>query len=135
MDTVTTINQNVTYINQDEQIELIGIRLDAARKVFAECNEESWAANYWKTVVSYLETKWQSTIEARDIGMIQKYYANFSGFDIKYDWLELDDSPDVGPFDMMMINFYSDKGVQYGLNITWENAKNKQIQQAKDGLL
>ena len=127
--TITAGETLQDYSNIDHQIQAMGLRLDAIRKVLAgfskDADKNSWKYRYWKTTEARVLKKWQMMDKLRRTGLRTNYRQKTK---VDYAWWE----PHVG----MALNstFLWNLNLPARLDWSWENARNEFIQKARRGL-
>jgi hypothetical protein len=113
------------------ELELIGQRLDIARKFLAKSKEGTWAGDYWKQVYDRLLRKWRQTIMLMDIGLKQIKPIEEDGID--RNWFEKASELSTG-FELQVPEWAESYKISYGLNYSWEKGIEEKIQKARQGL-
>jgi len=116
------------------ELELIGQRLDTARRFLAQSKEGTWAGDYWKQVYDRLLRKWHQTIVLMDIGLKQIKPVGDDGIDRT--WFEKASELSSGlEFQMPGLSDWLQSGmVAEQLEGTWQRAVEEKIQKARQGL-
>lgn len=117
-----------------DELELIGQRLDTARRFLAKSKEGTWAGDYWKQVYDRLLRKWQQTIVLMDIGLKQIKPVGDDGIDRT--WFEKASELDAGfNFTISAVSEWMDSmRVKDGLDYSWQKGIEQMIQKARQGL-
>ena len=127
--TITAGETLQDYSNIDHQIQAMGLRLDAIRKVLAgfskDADKNSWKYRYWKCIEAQVLKKWQMMDLLRQTRLRTSYREKIK---VDYAWWE----PHVG----MALNstFLWNLNLPARLDWSWENARNEFIQRARRGL-
>ena len=119
------------------EIERLGRQLDAVRNSLSFVEEDTWAYTHWKVVESILVRKWQLMITMQQTGMRQEGPSR--GPDVSYNWWERDGAPGIFIPGFSLISEWleeivSQPRIEKGLAESWENARNKELQKARQGL-
>jgi hypothetical protein len=75
------------------ELETLGLRLERAHAALSQCKNNTWAHNYWTTVVKQLLTQWQR------LPMLQDVDARIDAlpkWTVDYSWLDADTAPKYG---------------------------------------
>ena len=106
-----------------EEADVLGLRLDAARKSLAE-STTPWAQNHWTKTVEQLVAQWRRLPVLHDgdakMSVIPRWTVN-------YDFYELSDEPVTRLFDLD--NFYN-RG-QPDLSWSWDNNRAQRLAKAQ----
>ena len=112
-------------------LEVLGIRLDKARAALNECEEGTWAHNFWATTVARLFNKWTLTLQLKDTGMRQiiEKHADLE----TYDWWEKSDEIRMAsvPF---LDRMFDNAGLDRRLDESWAKSKELKLEKARLGL-
>jgi len=113
----------------DHEIEHLGTRLDAIRKVLAgfskDADKNSWKYRYWKTTEARVLKKWQMMDKLRRTGLRTNYRQRLK---IDYSWWEPHYGIGLGRTLPEWLTIQAD------LSWSWENARSEFIQKARRGL-
>jgi hypothetical protein len=117
------------YSNIDHQIEVMGLRLDAIRRVLAgfskDADNSDWKYQYWKCVEARVLKKWKMMDLLRQTRLRTSYRDKTK---VDYAWWE----PHVGM--AMNSTFLWNLNLPARLDWSWENARSEFIQKARRGL-
>ena len=114
------------------EVELLGTKLDQARKAVKDCTPGTWAHDFWTTTADRLFKKWKLTSTMREVGLKQK--GPVGGITRRYDWWEGSEEPASMPWLPSLGNFFENAGLGHRLDESWARSKELSFQKARQGL-
>lgn len=120
----------------DFDLETLGTRLDAVRAAIARSPKDSWAQNYWNTVLTILLKSWKQMVVLSELRARVK--KNFVEVPRSYDWWEapqeLPHLPVISVVTGALERVFEARKIEQDLNVSWANARNEMIQKSRQGL-
>lgn len=112
-------------------LEELGQRLDVVRDLQTVTKISSWAKNFWHGVEQQLTTNWKQRVFKLDSKLVQG--SRFKPYKINYDFLE---GPDPGISSFAWVDrLFHDLSLQDRLEVSWDMAKKKSLEKARQGLI
>lgn len=116
--------------NADHDLEVLGIRMDQARKAMKK-SKKPWAKAFWKTTYDRLFNKWCLTLKLKDTGLRQSTEEEDDSE--RYHWWER--SEEIRTFNFGFFDrFYENIGLEHRLAESWARARDEKLQKARQGL-
>lgn len=120
--------------NYKIELELIGKRLDAVRRVLAQqskSKKKGWALSHWFRVEQHLLKKWSLLIYKIDSGITEVRSPEYQSYKIRYDYWE--EGQDLGsPFWLMFFSKVSGSiDLRDRLNESWVKAKEDLLKRSR----
>lgn len=115
----------------DHEIEYMGTRLDAIRKVLSTVKvQDSWKYRFWSTLEAQILKRWQMMDLLRQSGMRSDYRKRA---ELDYSWWEK--SEEIGStFGFTLDGLAHDWTLGNRLEGSWHRAREGSIQKARKGL-
>jgi hypothetical protein len=114
----------------DHEIEHMGTRLDVIRRILSTVKDQaSWKYRYWSTLEAQILKRWQMMDLLRQTGMRSDYRKRNK---IDYAWWEKSEEIS-STFGFTLDNLWDDWGLSDRLNASWERARERSFQKARQG--
>lgn len=111
-----------------EEAEILGQRLDAARRSFAQSKKGSWARKHWQGVIDRLVFQWRNLPVLHDS---EASLMDVPRWTVQYDYYERDDGIGHGFGDKIYDRLFREPD----FDGSWERAREERYQKALRGIM